>query len=772
MRWGWTFGLLAAAAMVAAQESVWERTSVRNQYAVQRQAESADVKLFLARHPEIMVADRLLDTVRGGMPWYLVTFNREAADTHGTDELWPGGNTGLSWNGTGLSIGIWDGGIADRNHLEFLLNGSSRITAQDGGGLSGHATQVSGTIMATGIDAEARGAAFAATLRAWDFSGDVPEMYASASTLTTSNHSYGYVAGWVSNFRKDGKWAWLGDTSISTTTDWKFGFYTSESQAHDDIAFQNPTYLPVFAAGNSRGGPTTPPADHWFYNPVANSWALSSAARDRNGGTLGYDSMPPGGQTAKNTLSVGAVFPIAGGYAGPASVSLLPYSSFGPTDDGRIKPDLVAAGTKIYTTFPGNQYGLAGGTSLAAPSVTGVAAMLAGEYRRQTGAWPLSSTIRALLIHTADPGSTSPGPNYRTGWGLLNARQAGLTLTNPNAAVLQEYLAQGQTITRRFWVPGGQPFRVTLAWTDPAANPNAPALNDASPRLINDLNVRVSLGSSIFSPYVLNPASPASPATTGNNTRDNVEQVLIPNPAPGLYTVTIQAAGATLQPSGTQSFSLVATGVTRPTVLRHRIDRPTVAGGDVPNPISTVTLTAPAWSDLTLPVRSDNPAGTVPASVTIPANQSTVSFSIATRPVVAQSRGRINVWLNDVLTPAFLVVDPALANAVAEGDTAPASIARSTNFLVRVSMRNTGNTVWSGLTNTVLGSVAPSGNTFWGLSQVTLPPGALVFPGQTYPFEFTAKSPAMPGSYRFQWRMRRGTTEFGDPSTQRLVQVL
>jgi hypothetical protein len=99
------------------------------------------------------------------------------------------------------------------------------------------------------------------------------------------------------------------------------------------------------------------------------------------------------------------------------------------------------------------------------------------------------------------------------------------------------------------------PIRVTLCWTDPAAAAN----NDTSPDLINDLDLRITGPDGTYNPYKLNKSSPSSPATTGENDIDNVEQVYIASPSAGLYTITVDYDGSLYQ-GKEQRYSLLVSG--------------------------------------------------------------------------------------------------------------------------------------------------------------------------------------------------------------------
>jgi subtilisin family serine protease len=154
----------------------------------------------------------------------------------------------------------------------------------------------------------------------------------------------------------------------------------------------------------------------------------------------GYDSLPPT-QVAKNTLVVGAIegITVKKETYDKSDVGMPTFSSWGPTDDGRIKPDVVAAGNNLYAPVafvPGSippaesnesYRGNLSGTSFAAPTVTGTAVLLIEHYRNLFGTLPLSATTKGLLTHTAfDAGNV--GPDYSHGWGLVDAAANFLTL--------------------------------------------------------------------------------------------------------------------------------------------------------------------------------------------------------------------------------------------------------------------------------------------------------------------------------------------------------
>ena len=131
--------------------------------------------------------------------------------------------------------------------------------------------------------------------------------------------------------------------------------------------------------------------------------------------------------TSKNILTVGAVYPIAYGYKKPWDVTMSTFSGWGPTDDGRIKPDVVADGINLLSSIStaDNAYDYYSGTSMASPSAAG-SLLLLQEYYSQlhSGAFMRAATLKGLTIHTADEAGSFPGPDYQNGWGLINIKKA------------------------------------------------------------------------------------------------------------------------------------------------------------------------------------------------------------------------------------------------------------------------------------------------------------------------------------------------------------
>ena len=165
---------------------------------------------------------------------------------------------------------------------------------------------------------------------------------AAGGGLELSNHSYGYLTGWYyGNFGFGDYWFWLGDVGLSTVEDSDFGYYSSDCQTWDALAVNHPNYLIVKSAGNDRGeGPLVPGTGHYFID--GEYWTWSTATRNYDGNALGYDCITDRGN-AKNLLTVGAVSQV-NNYNSASDVTMSSFSCWGPTDDGRIKPDIVAKG--------------------------------------------------------------------------------------------------------------------------------------------------------------------------------------------------------------------------------------------------------------------------------------------------------------------------------------------------------------------------------------------------------------------------------------------
>ena len=489
-----------------------------------------------------------------------------------TNSLYTGGSLGVNLSGASSTVkdklGVWDGGLVRSTHQELGINRIKQIDAPPY--INEHTTHLAGILIGAGVNKQARGMAYGGNLKVWDFADDVSEIAFAAKGLLVSNHSYGVLAGWVFNPDRNGivfvddklKWEWWGDTTISKSEDYRFGFYDKKSSEIDKIAYNAPYYLIVKSADNKRTENGPPVGTPYYFR---NSNVKSTVTRSKNDG---FDTIPMDGN-AKNILTVGA---IDGGETvptKPSDIKMSSYSSWGPTDDGRIKPDLVGVGDAILSSSANGDdaYSTLTGTSVSAPNVAGSLLLLQEFYARQTYGFTMkASTLKGLVLHAANEAGITQGPDYQFGWGLLNTERAAQVLANKdqNHFISESLLFQNSTNTFQVVASGKTPITATISWTDPEGIPTEPKpenLNNRKPKLINDLDVRITDGKTIFSPWVLNPDAPTQGAIQGDNFRDNVEQIYIEKPIAGkTYTITVNHKGSTLK-GDIQYYALIISGV-------------------------------------------------------------------------------------------------------------------------------------------------------------------------------------------------------------------
>jgi hypothetical protein len=508
----------------------------------------------------------LQGTNKRGFPIYFVTDdNIISAATTNTNTVQPGGILGLNLSGSSAflnnKLAVWDGGAVYKGHQEFA---GKTITIGDASTIIDHATHVSGTMLAKGVYPPAKGMAFnSTTLLSYDFNNDIAEMSAAAPNLLLSNHSYGELGGWVFDDSFN-RWEWYGIPG--DTVDYTFGFYGDHTQSFDKIAYNAPYYLIVEAAGNAHA--STGPAvgqDYYGYKSASDQTWVDKGPRPA--GISSNDSYDCISSTAnaKNIITVGAINPLPYGPTSAQSITTAYFSSWGPTDDGRIKPDLVGNGLNVLSTGSSSatSYITLSGTSQAAPGITGSLYLLQEYYAgKNSGTFIRAATLKGLACHTAfDAGNA--GPDYIYGWGLLDMKKAAQAITdNGTKSLLKEnVLLQGATQTFNVVASGNGALMATISWTDPEGTITTDGvINDRTPKLVNDLDIRISDAAKTYNPWVLDPNNPSIAATTGDNIRDNVEQVYIAGAIPGrAYTIKVSHKG-TLK-SGSQAYSLIVTGI-------------------------------------------------------------------------------------------------------------------------------------------------------------------------------------------------------------------
>ena len=459
-----------------------------------------------------------LQRIYDGVPFFYTTFNEGSAKTIAANELYSNGSLGLDLTGEKLTIGLWDSGQTRESHVEF----GGRVTTGDyGGNVSLHATHVTGTVVASGLSSTRKGIAFKAKANTYDWFSDVQEMSLFASNgHLVSNHSYGYAVN-------------------ATTSKSVFGSYDRSSVDIDELLYTFPYYQAVYASGNDR-----------------DKYSIPQLAEKQ-----GYD-MVTGATCSKNAIVVAAVNKVLN-YDDNTSVAMSNFSNYGPTDDGRIKPDISAAGVGISSTgiTNDNTYATLSGTSMAAPAITGLVGLLQNHYNNLNPAkYMKASMIRGLLLHSAKEAGSGVGPDYEFGWGLADGKNAAEIITKAKKTTLLEQviLNQGEVFKKNIVIDSKQSLGVTICWTDPAGDANTSGVIDQrTPRLVNNLDLKITYNGIVYFPWKLDVNSPQSPATqNSDNDVDNIEKVFIDNAEPGSYTIEVKHKGNLKD--GSQEFSLIA----------------------------------------------------------------------------------------------------------------------------------------------------------------------------------------------------------------------
>jgi hypothetical protein len=458
-----------------------------------------------------------------------------------------------SLNGAGVTVLVYDGGRADAAHPDF----GARIIQNDGSNISEHATHVAGTVGGSGANSngtDSAGTANGGTANQWMGMAPGVNIRSFGSTGTAADFYDGNGGDLNADFTTainngiDLATMSLGNNvfRFATPPCGQLGDYSNTALLIDNIvrgsiAGQQLIYFE--SAGNERGDP--------------------DGAGPRAPAPCGQFSTISSPATAKNSIAVGAI--------NSNDNSMTGFSSFGPTDDGRIKPDISAPGCRsngpgniISTGFidannngfldageTRNSYSRMCGTSMATPVAAGATALLVEQWRRTRGgaARPLSHTVKAILVHTATDRGLA-GPDYQFGWGSLDARAAvDLVRADDSANLISvDQADNGVTDFYTFNSNGSSSVKVTLAWDDPAAT------RLATPTLINNLNLRlVGPDGVTYQPFVLNAGTPGNIAATGDDTTNNVEMVVAPAQA---GTWTVQVIGAAV-PQGPQQYTLI-----------------------------------------------------------------------------------------------------------------------------------------------------------------------------------------------------------------------
>lgn len=461
----------------------------------------------------------LQDIGTDGTPLFYTTLNDPTRQASRAHTLYTNGILDLGLDGSGLEVGVWDAGVALTTHQEFDIRAKNGDASDE---IDPHATMVTGNLISSGIKPNAKGVVYGAKVLSHDWTRDKIEVAeAAANGLLLSNHSYGIKSDRV--------------------PDWYFGAYIKVSQDWDKIMYNAPYYLMVTAAGNAQNSHDN---ESPIYGKTADGLDL----------LLGFT-------LAKNGLTVAGANTKIGSQGELNQAQVASYSSLGPVDDGRIKPDLAGDGSSILSTSSESDksYDTSFGTSMAAPGVTGSLLLLQQYHEELFGSYMKAATLKGLALHTADD-VDAKGPDYKMGWGVMNTKTAAELLQNKEytSLVQEERLAEGEVFSLTVKTNGVENLMASISWTDPEGEYiNQGELNGSTPALINDLDIRISKDGRTYFPWKLNPAKAANPATKGDNLVDPFERIELGN-VEGEYTITVSHKG-TLK-NGLQDFSLIVSG--------------------------------------------------------------------------------------------------------------------------------------------------------------------------------------------------------------------
>jgi hypothetical protein len=469
-------------------------------------------------------------------------------------------STGRDYTGENIGVLVRDDGIVGP-HIDFqgrIDNSSASGTGQT------HGDGVSGILTGAGnLDPSMRGMAAGANL----FVSNYGSSFLDAATTTRINN---------------------GTVQITNSSygDGCNGGYTNNTVNVDNQIFNNPTLLHVFSAGNS------------------------GTSNCNYGAGSGWGNITGGHKQGKNVIATANLY-----FDG----SLVSSSSRGPAYDGRIKPDIAANGQNQMSTNENNLYMSFGGTSGASPGIAGVSAQLYQAYQEtNSGALPPSALIKATLLNTTnDAGNV--GPDYKFGWGIVNGLRAGMLIEEGRH--LTSVVSQSNNNNHTIAVPvGTKQVRFMLYWMDPAA------ANGASTALINDLDLVVTDPSSAsYLPWILNPAPNATTlnalATNGADHLNNMEQVVINNPAAGSYTINVSGFAV---PMGPQNYFVVYEIITDEITVTY----PNRGEHFVPGEMESVHWDAPASTGSFTLEYSANNGGTWNTIQTVGSNIRTYQWPV------------------------------------------------------------------------------------------------------------------------------------------------
>lgn len=554
------------------------------------------------------------------------------------------------YNGSTQTVAVADTGLGGGTPTTAHRDINGRVTAvynwpgasdscwtiSDDGAIdvdSGHGTHTAGSVLSAGApNGIGKGSAPAANLVF-----QATENWATMKGLCAIYYSSGYyLTGLPSDLNQLYQQAYNAGARVHSNS-WgsaAAGDYTIDSANSDTFVWNNRDMVITFSAGNEGIDANS--------NGVIDNDSMGAPATAKNVLTVGAsenqrsDNYPcDSGLSYTTCASQGGVNSIfTWGSAWPAdypanpikddvsannAVQMAAFSSRGPTDDQRIKPDVVAPGSWILSAYsdlyqqgydpspnPRNNawqydgwgfpydayYKYMGGTSMSNPLTAGGAAVVKDYYNKAHSLNATAALVKATIINSAvdladenNDGANDndfPIPNSHEGWGRINLDAA----TDGTIQYVDEGTGLSTGGSANFQVTSsGGPLKVTVVWTD------YPSTDAASVNLVNDLDLTVTGPSSTFRGNVFS----GGWSTTGGTAdrRNNVENVYIQNAVAGTYTVTVNAYNI---PNGPQKFALV-------------VDGGTLGSGPTPTPGPTNTPTNTPVSTNT-PTPTNTPAPT------------------------------------------------------------------------------------------------------------------------------------------------------------------
>lgn len=591
---------------------------LQTEFSKQREENEAKLdKYFQKRTSKISLSEQNLLKAKlagfaGNIPVFWNSEDMRANRSANVIALQSGTLTGLNnttIDGSGLNILVMDGGRVFEKHREFGADASGnvatpRIFDQENGETtySNHPTNVAGIIGAIGIGnfadpygtAGAKGILPAVKIDSYAFtttSKGTNYQKLEAANANISNHSYGINLGWIyvstisTTYPQIGYY-WFANYELNHQDTYSGSYYINDAN-YDKIVYSNPNQIVIKSAGNYYGvHPSNDPTKPKFKINNSNNEFVPFDPTDEippANCSQGYNCIG-WGSLAKNIIVVGATNQLTTSnniYSTSTDVVKASYSSAGPRKDGAIKPDISAVGSDyaiagyVNNTSYNTYFTEGNGTSYSAPIITGIAGAVTQINRVITGNPSFTykaDEMKALLTHTANEAG-NPGPDVWFGWGFADATKAAqlvIDTKDKKAYFQRNLLTSGNTFSKTITSKSGEPLKASISWVDPAAVPFTTfndLQNNHSSRLVNDLDLRIidTTNNTIYYPWKLDVNNPMNYATKGDNTVDNVEQVLISNPVAGrTYRIEVSNKGNLVNDSGVlsaQNYALIITGV-------------------------------------------------------------------------------------------------------------------------------------------------------------------------------------------------------------------